>query len=136
MPLRETRDYMMRVTENMRIYRARLNGGTAPLTAMADVQRGLPAPIGTNNDLDDSGDGSADSPDTAINYLEYQKAEAANAALANSLSHATVPEPARPKATAHGKAKKTTRAAKGKTTAKTKSSSKSHAATKSKKHKR
>ena len=136
MPLRETRDYMMRVTENLRIYRARLNGGTAPLTALADVQRGLPAPIGTSNDLDDSGDGSADSPDTAINYLEYQKAEAANAALANSLSHAAVAEPARPKATAHGKAGKTTKAAKGKKTTKARSSgSKGHTSSKGKKRK-
>lgn len=136
MPLRETRDYMMRVTENMRIYRARLNGGTAPLTAMADVQRGLPAPIGTNTDLEDAGDGSADLPDTAINYLEYQKAEAQNAALANSLSQAAVKEPARPKATAHGKAGKTTKAAKGKKGTRSKSSSsKGHAATKGKKRK-
>ncbi len=137
MPLRETRDYMMRVTENMRIYRARLNGGTAPLTAMADVQRGLPAPIGTNNDLDDGGDGSADMPDTAINYLEYQKAEAQNAALATSLSQAAVKEPVRPKATAHGKAGKTTKASRGKkgTKSSKSSGSRGHAAAHGKKRK-
>ena len=75
MPLRETRDYMMRVTENMRIYRARLNGGTAPLTAMADVTRGMPVPIG-GFDASDVGDGSAN--DGPIGYLDYQKAQAAD----------------------------------------------------------
>ena len=77
MPLRETRDYMMRVTENMRIYRARLNGGTAPLTALADVTRGTPAPF-TPVDVDDLGDGSDDASvnDQPINYLDYQKAQA------------------------------------------------------------
>ena len=40
-PFSETRDYMMRVTENVRIYRARLNGGTAPLTAWSDIARGV-----------------------------------------------------------------------------------------------
>lgn len=39
-PFTETRDYMMRVMENLEIYRARLNGGTAPLTPMADLKRG------------------------------------------------------------------------------------------------
>ena len=87
MPLRETRDYMMRVTENMRIYRARLNGGTAPLTAMADVTRGVPAPIG-GFDPDDTGDGSA-TTDGPMNYLDYQKAQAAGGDSAATPAPAT-----------------------------------------------
>jgi soluble lytic murein transglycosylase len=39
-PFTETRDYMMRVMENMQVYRARLNGGTGPLTLSADLKRG------------------------------------------------------------------------------------------------
>lgn len=39
-PFTETRDYMMRVMENVQIYRARLNGGSAPLTLSADLKRG------------------------------------------------------------------------------------------------
>lgn len=41
-PFTETRNYMMRVMENMAIYRARLNGGSAPLTPSADLARGKP----------------------------------------------------------------------------------------------
>ncbi len=41
-PFTETRNYMMRVMENMQVYRARLNGGTAPLTPSADLARGTP----------------------------------------------------------------------------------------------
>ncbi|WP_312820780.1 lytic transglycosylase domain-containing protein [Brevundimonas sp.] len=41
-PITETRNYMMRVMENMQIYRARLNGGSAPLTPTADLARGTP----------------------------------------------------------------------------------------------
>jgi soluble lytic murein transglycosylase len=33
---------MMRVMENMQVYRARLNGGSAPLTPSADLARGTP----------------------------------------------------------------------------------------------
>ncbi|MFT3998551.1 MAG: lytic transglycosylase domain-containing protein [Asticcacaulis sp.] len=40
-PFTETRNYMMRVMENMAVYRARLNGGTAPLTPMSDLKRGM-----------------------------------------------------------------------------------------------
>lgn len=39
-PFTETRNYMMRVMENMQIYRARLNGGTAPLQMSSDIARG------------------------------------------------------------------------------------------------
>lgn len=39
-PFSETRNYVMRVMENTAVYRARLNGGTAPLTPMADLRRG------------------------------------------------------------------------------------------------
>lgn len=39
-PFAETRNYVMRIMENMQVYRARLNGGTAPLTLTADLHRG------------------------------------------------------------------------------------------------
>ena len=42
-PFTETRNYMMRVMENMAVYKARLNGGSAPLTPSADIARGAPA---------------------------------------------------------------------------------------------
>ena len=40
-PFTETRNYMMRVMENMSIYKARLNGGSAPLTLSEDLRRGV-----------------------------------------------------------------------------------------------
>jgi soluble lytic murein transglycosylase len=47
-PIGETRNYVMRVLENVQVYRARLNGGRAPLTITADLKRGgygqAPAP--------------------------------------------------------------------------------------------
>ena len=42
-PFTETRNYMMRVMENMQIYRARLNGGSAALMLSSDLRRGTPA---------------------------------------------------------------------------------------------
>jgi soluble lytic murein transglycosylase len=39
-PISETRNYVMRVLEGMEVYRARLNGGRAPLTLPADLKRG------------------------------------------------------------------------------------------------
>ncbi len=39
-PFSETRDYVMRVMEASQVYRARLNGGTAPLTLAQDLRRG------------------------------------------------------------------------------------------------
>jgi soluble lytic murein transglycosylase len=39
-PIGETRNYVMRVLENVEVYRARLNGGRAPLTVTADLKRG------------------------------------------------------------------------------------------------
>ena len=42
-PFTETRNYMMRVMENMQVYRARLNGGSAPLTLSSDLRRGATA---------------------------------------------------------------------------------------------
>ncbi len=39
-PFSETRDYVMRVMESVQVYRARLAGGTAPLTIAADLKRG------------------------------------------------------------------------------------------------
>ena len=43
-PFSETRNYVMRVLESVEIYRARLNGGAAPLTLLADLHRGGYAP--------------------------------------------------------------------------------------------
>lgn len=40
-PFTETRNYMMRVMENMSVYKARLNGGSAPLTLSTDLARGV-----------------------------------------------------------------------------------------------
>lgn len=42
-PFTETRNYMMRVMENMAVYKARLNGGSAPLTPSADISAGAGA---------------------------------------------------------------------------------------------
>ncbi|MBX3483133.1 MAG: lytic transglycosylase domain-containing protein [Phenylobacterium sp.] len=39
-PFSETRNYVMRVLENMTVYRAKLNGGSAPITLSADLRRG------------------------------------------------------------------------------------------------
>ncbi|MDB5479691.1 MAG: lytic transglycosylase [Caulobacteraceae bacterium] len=39
-PFSETRDYVMRVMEATQVYRARLNGGTAPVTLALDLKRG------------------------------------------------------------------------------------------------
>jgi soluble lytic murein transglycosylase len=47
-PFTETRDYMMRVMENLQIYRARLNGGQGPLTPSRDLKRGGYGTIATN----------------------------------------------------------------------------------------
>ena len=43
-PFTETRNYMMRVMENMAVYKARLNGGSAPLTTSSDIARGSGGP--------------------------------------------------------------------------------------------
>lgn len=40
-PFTETRNYMMRVMENLSVYKARLNGGSAPLTLSEDLRRGV-----------------------------------------------------------------------------------------------
>lgn len=39
-PFSETRDYVMRVLEATQVYRARLNGGKAPITLSLDLKRG------------------------------------------------------------------------------------------------
>ncbi|MBI1407504.1 MAG: transglycosylase SLT domain-containing protein [Caulobacter sp.] len=45
-PFAETRNYVMNVMSNVTVYRARLNGGRAPLTAASDLSRGvLPAAL-------------------------------------------------------------------------------------------
>ena len=43
----ETRNYVMRILETTQIYRARLNGGSAPLQLSADLKRGQWAPGAT-----------------------------------------------------------------------------------------
>lgn len=52
-PFSETRNYIMRVLENTAVYRAKLNGGSAPLTPTADLSRGAkaggPRPYSTLN---------------------------------------------------------------------------------------
>jgi soluble lytic murein transglycosylase len=50
-PFTETRNYVMRVLENNVIYRARLNGGVAPLTLSEDLKRGVWAPLPTIDDV-------------------------------------------------------------------------------------
>jgi soluble lytic murein transglycosylase len=39
-PFSETRNYVMRVMEGMQVYRAKLNGGSVPLTLASDLRRG------------------------------------------------------------------------------------------------
>lgn len=39
-PFSETRNYVMRVMENMQVYRAKANGGSAPITLSSDLRRG------------------------------------------------------------------------------------------------
>ncbi|RAK56362.1 lytic transglycosylase domain-containing protein [Phenylobacterium soli] len=39
-PFSETRNYVMRVMENTQVYRAKMNGGSAPVTLMSDLKRG------------------------------------------------------------------------------------------------
>jgi soluble lytic murein transglycosylase len=41
-PFTETRNYMMRVMENMQVYRARLNDGSGQLRLSEDLRRGVP----------------------------------------------------------------------------------------------
>jgi soluble lytic murein transglycosylase len=40
-PFTETRNYVMRTLETMEVYRAKLNGGSAPLTLAEDLKRGV-----------------------------------------------------------------------------------------------
>lgn len=44
-PFSETRNYVMRTVETMLVYRARLNGGTTPLTLSSDIRRGGWSPV-------------------------------------------------------------------------------------------
>ena len=39
-PFAETRNYVMRIMEGVQVYRARLGGGVAPLSLIADLKRG------------------------------------------------------------------------------------------------
>jgi soluble lytic murein transglycosylase len=45
-PFAETRNYVMRILEAVQVYRARLNGGSAPLSLAADLKRGGWTPPG------------------------------------------------------------------------------------------
>ena len=45
-PFQETRNYVMRVLEATEVYRARLNGGSAPISLSADLRRGVYVPGG------------------------------------------------------------------------------------------
>jgi soluble lytic murein transglycosylase len=55
-PFSETRNYVMRVMENMEVYRAKLAGGSAPLTITADLKRGAyGSPIAPNPIVADTG---------------------------------------------------------------------------------
>jgi soluble lytic murein transglycosylase len=59
-PFSETRNYVMRVMENMQVYRAKMNGGSAPLTMSADLKRGAyGAPVPANAVVAESGTPSA-----------------------------------------------------------------------------
>lgn len=49
-PFSETRNYVMRTVETMLIYRARLNGGSTPLTLSADIRRGGWSPLQAGSD--------------------------------------------------------------------------------------
>ncbi|GGZ40714.1 lytic transglycosylase domain-containing protein [Asticcacaulis endophyticus] len=66
----ETRNYMMRVMENMQVYRARLNGGQAVLRPMTDLKRGMI--IAYTPSLEDDS-GSGETPTGPINYLDLKK---------------------------------------------------------------
>ena len=48
-PFSETRNYVMRTMETMQVYRARLNGGSAPLTLAEDLKRGSWTPSAPSN---------------------------------------------------------------------------------------
>jgi soluble lytic murein transglycosylase len=48
-PFSETRNYVMRTLETTQVYRARLNGGTAPLTLSQDLNRGSYGYYASNN---------------------------------------------------------------------------------------
>jgi soluble lytic murein transglycosylase len=57
-PFSETRNYVMRVMENVQVYRAKLNGGSAPITLTADLKRGgysYGAPAAPSSTIADSG---------------------------------------------------------------------------------
>ena len=49
-PFSETRNYVMRVMEGVQVYRAKLNGGVAPVSLTSDLARGAysyPASVAT-----------------------------------------------------------------------------------------
>lgn len=49
-PFSETRNYVMRTVETMLVYRARLNGGSTPLTLSSDIRRGGWTPLQSGPD--------------------------------------------------------------------------------------
>ena len=50
-PFSETRNYVMRVMENMQVYRAKLAGGSIPITLSADLKRGAYGAAAPTNPL-------------------------------------------------------------------------------------
>jgi soluble lytic murein transglycosylase len=68
-PFSETRNYVMRTIETTMVYRARLNGGVAPLTLSSDLKRGgyaYAGPGGTPGALPPIGGAAAYGAPTAI----------------------------------------------------------------------
>jgi soluble lytic murein transglycosylase len=49
-PFSETRNYVMRTTETMMVYRARLNGGSTPMSLSSDIRRGSWTPLAVGAD--------------------------------------------------------------------------------------
>ena len=63
-PFSETRNYVMRVMENTQVYRAKLNGGSAPVTLTADLKRGAyGVPIAPNPIV-----GDAEAPSATLGH--------------------------------------------------------------------
>ncbi len=90
-PFTETRNYVMRTFETTEIYRARLAGGSAPLTAIEDLKRGAygytPAPAGSPYV---SVTGSAGGPATGVAAQPPASAPGTTAAVAPPVTNAPV----------------------------------------------
>jgi soluble lytic murein transglycosylase len=121
MPLTETRNYIMRVTENIRVYRARLNGGEAPLTAMADITRGQPVSFGSI--IDETGSGAnSEGPVSYSDYLKSESSAQSNPLPAAAALPAAMVKPINKKATIVKKSKSKSAKPKSKKSSKTNTS--------------